>query len=126
MASIDRTDPALAAMESIFGTTARPESPGPSEPPDPENLDGFARMGPGPFASLRIQWAARAVGDGRYVVDETIGENSAPITSDPMTAEAARQFIEARQRDATERYEQLRREMAAPRPPPLPRPVKDD
>lgn len=125
MASIDPSDPALAAMESIFGSTAQPSLSGPSSVDDPNELDGFARMGPGPFASLRIQWTARAVGDGRYVVEETIGENSAPIASDPMSADAARQFIETKQRDALERYEQLRRAMTTPRPPPLPRADED-
>lgn len=112
-------------MESLFGSTAQPSLSGPSAD-DPNELDGFAGMGPGPFASLRIQWTARATGDGRYVVEETIGENSAPITSDPMTADAARRFIETKQREALERYEQLRLAMTAPRPPPLPRAGEED
>ena len=41
------------------------------------------------MASIRFKWTVRLEDNGDYYVDETIGENSAPIVSGPMSREAA-------------------------------------
>jgi hypothetical protein len=45
-------------------------------------------------------------------VDETVGENSAPIVSGPMTAEAAVRMVDDREGEAQRQFAQLRREMS--------------
>jgi hypothetical protein len=50
--------------------------------------------------------------DGEYYVDETIGENSAPITTGPMSADAAIQLVDDREREAQRKFQQLRSEMS--------------
>ena len=49
--------------------------------------------------------------NGDYYVDETIGENSAPIVSGPMSRDAAIQFVDDRESEARRRFEQLKSEM---------------
>ena len=46
-----------------------------------------------------------------YVVDETIGDNSRPITSGPMSAEDAIRFVDEREREARQQFEYLKSEM---------------
>ena len=62
------------------------------------------------MASIRFKWTVR-LENGDYYVDETIGENSAPIVSGPMSREAAIQMVDDRERDARRRFEQLKSEM---------------
>ena len=114
----DPTDHALAAIASILD---RPESH--SEPekavvdekplaPEPAEADGYSRFGPGPMAAIRFKWQVRREPDGEYFVDETIGEHSTPITSGPMSADSAVKFVDDREREARQRFEALRNEMA--------------
>jgi hypothetical protein len=63
------------------------------------------------MASIRFKWTVR-LQNGDYYVDETIGENSAPIASGPMSREAAIQMVDDRESDARRRFEQLRSEMS--------------
>jgi hypothetical protein len=120
----DPTDNALAAIASILD---RPEShrepekptvaehapvvppPIPVSPP-PIEAHGYSRHGPGPMASIRFKWTVR-LENGDYYVDETIGENSAPIVNGPMSREAAVQMVDDRESDARRRFEQLKSEM---------------
>jgi hypothetical protein len=123
----DPTDNALAAIASIL------DNPEPAQPPPlpreaavaekpvadekplaPEQIeaDGYCKVGPGPIASIRFKWTARRAEDGEYYVHETIGESSAPVTSGPMSREAAIRFIDERESDARQRFESLRSEMA--------------
>jgi hypothetical protein len=120
----DPTDHALAAIASILD---RPEShrepeksavaehvsvvppPIPVTPP-PIEAHGYSRHGPGPMAAIRFKWTVR-LDNGDYYVDETIGENSAPIVSGPMSREAAIQMVDDRENDARRRFEQLKSEM---------------
>jgi hypothetical protein len=44
-------------------------------------------------------------------VDETIGENSTPIVSGPMSGDAAVEFVDDRESEARQRFEQLKSEM---------------
>jgi hypothetical protein len=76
----------------------------------PIEAHGYSRVGPGPMAAIRFKWTVR-LDDGDYYVDETIGENSNPVVSGPMTREAAVQMVHDREAEAHRRFEQLKSEM---------------
>ena len=121
----DPTDHALAAIASILDqpeSRREPEKAGVAEQrpvvpppipiaPAPIEAHGYSRHGPGPMASIRFKWTVR-LENGDYYVDETIGENSAPIVKGPMSREAAIQMVDDRESDARRRFEQLKSEMA--------------
>ena len=117
MSQSDPTDHALAAIASILDqpeSFREPEKPAVEEEPvtpDPLVAHGYSKMGPGPMEAIRFKWAVRREDDGRYFVDETIGDNSRPITSGPMSAEDAIRFVDDREREARQRFEQLKSEM---------------
>lgn len=135
MAQSDPTDHALAAIASILdnaeasresrkpavveqGTAVPPPLPvthdplpHPSVAHPPIEAHGYSRIGPGPMAAIRFKWTVR-LDNGDYYVDETIGENSAPIVSGPMSREAAIQMVDDRESDARKRFEQLKSEMS--------------
>jgi hypothetical protein len=120
----DPTDHALAAIASILDqpeSRREPEKAGVAEQrpvapppipiaPAPIEAHGYSRHGPGPMASIRFKWTVR-LENGDYYVDETIGENSAPIVNGPMSREAAIQMVDDRESDARRRFEQLKSEM---------------
>jgi len=125
VAQSDPTDHALAAIASILDqpesrresekTAAAEQRPVVPPPipvaPAPIEAHGYTRHGPGPMASIRFKWTVR-LENGDYYVDETIGENSAPIVSGPMSREAAIQMVDDRESDARRRFDQLKSEMA--------------
>ena len=98
MAQSDPTDHALAAIASILDppesrrepekaavAEQRPVAPPPIPvAPAPIEAHGYSKHGPGPMAAIRFKWTVR-LDNGDYYVDETIGENSAPIVSGPMS-----------------------------------------
>jgi hypothetical protein len=120
----DPTDNVLAAIASIFDQTAHrrePEKPAVEEklaveekPVAPEMVEagGYEKVGPGPIAAIRFKWTVRREAHDKYFVDETIGENSAPVVSGPLTGDAAIRFVDDREREARQRFEQLKNEMA--------------
>ena len=117
MTQSDPTDNALAAIASILD---HPESHrGPDKPaaddtsiaPERGAADGYSRVGPGPMAAIRFKWTVRRADDGYYYVDETIGEDSAPVVTGPMSADAAVKFVDDRESEARQRFEALRSEM---------------
>jgi hypothetical protein len=115
MSQSDPTDHALAAIASMLD---QPETrPDPDKPvvekPAAQSVEahGYSKVGPGPMAAIRLKWTVRQDG-GDYYVDETIGEQSAPIVSGPMTKDAAIQLVDDRESDARRRFEQLKGEMA--------------
>ena len=125
MAQSDPTDHALAAIASILDqpesrrepekaaavAEQRPVAPPPIPmAPPPIEAHGYSKFGPGPMAAIRFRWTVR-LDNGDYYVDETIGENSAPIVSGPMSREAAIQMVDDRESDARRRFEQLKSEM---------------
>ena len=126
MDSSDPTDHALAAIASIRdnaedGAALQPQSEAEKhaiavieeKPLAPEHdPDSYFKVGPGPMASIRFKWTVRRGNDDDYFVDETIGDNSAAITSGPMSREAAVQMVDEREADARRRFEDLRNEMA--------------
>jgi hypothetical protein len=123
----DPTDSALAAIASIRDNpqdSSEPPSHSEAErtalaaieeaslAPEQADPDSYIRIGPGPMASIRFKWSVRRGDDDDYFVDETIGENSAPITSGPMSREAAIKLVDERESEARRRFEDLRSEMA--------------
>lgn len=127
MASSDPTDDALAAIASIRdnveeGAALQPLNVAeqhaiaviedkPLAPEQPDD-DSYFKLGPGPIASIRFKWSVRHGENNDYFVDETIGENSTPVTSGPMSREAAVQLVDDREAEARRRFEDLRNEMA--------------
>jgi hypothetical protein len=125
VAQSDPTDHALAAIASILdqpesrresektaAAEQRPVAPPPIPvAPAPIEAHGYTRHGPGPMASIRFKWTVR-LENGDYYVDETFGENSAPIVFGPMSREAAIQMVDDRESDARRRFDQLKSEMA--------------
>ena len=134
----DPTDHALAAIASILDHPAeapreaekpaaesKPAAPAPMPSPPPLNApppplapamastdgEAYSKLGPGPIAAIRFKWTARREADGDYYVDETIGENSTPIISGPMSGAAAIRFVDDCESDARRRFERLRSEM---------------
>lgn len=112
--------PEFRLAEEILTTApTAPLSPSaPAAPSIPTDADSFAeadnytKFGPGPLAAVRFKWTVRRDDNGDYFVDETIGENSHPLVSGPMTGEAAISFVDDRERDARQRFDALRSEMA--------------
>ena len=92
--------------------TTSPVAPETSSNVDIPQDDAYTKFGPGPLTAVRFKWATRRDDNGDYFVDETIGESSYPLVSGPMTKEAAIKFVDDRERDARQRFEALRSEMA--------------
>ena len=127
MTQSDSTDHALAAIASILdhpetyrrpeksavqARTAEPGAPVVPAPPEPIEADGYSKIGPGPMAAIRFRWTVRREADDEYYVDETIGENSAPVVSGPLAPDAAIRLVDDRASEARERFEQMRSEMS--------------
>jgi hypothetical protein len=113
----DPTDHALAAIASILDqpeTHIEPEKTVVEDTPivpQPLEAEGYYKVGPGPMATIRFKWTVRRENNGEYYVDETIGENSTPIVSGPMARDAAIRFVDERESEARQRFEQLKSEM---------------
>ena len=121
MSQSDPTDNALAAIASILDQPEvhrEPEKPAVEDKPaahqpieaHPIEAHGYSRIGPGPMAAIRFKWTVR-VDNGDFYVDETIGENSNPVVTGPMSREAAIQLVDDRESDARRRFEHLKSEM---------------
>ena len=117
MSQSDPTDHALAAIASILdqpethresGKAAMDEN---SVTPESIDVDGYAKVGPGPMEAIRFKWTVRVGNNDEYYVDETIGENSRPIVNGPMAKDAAVKFVDDRESEARRRFELLKREM---------------
>jgi hypothetical protein len=113
----DPTDSALAAIASILDQPEAHHEPEKAvveeKPVRPELIDGdgYSKAGPGPMAAIRFKWTVRRADNGEYYVDETIGENSTPIASGPLTRDAAIRLVDDRESEARRRFEQLKSEM---------------
>jgi hypothetical protein len=119
---VSQNDPTDHALETIASILDKPETPPEVEKPASEfkpvspavastDGDGYSKLGPGPIAAIRFKWSARRADNDEYFVDETIGESAVPVTSGPMTKEAAIALVDERELDARKRFDQLRREM---------------
>ncbi len=119
MSQSDPTNHALATIASILDQPEAPpevEKPAAELKPVPAAVattggESYSKLGPGPIAALRFKWTARRADNGEYFVDEIIGESSVPVTSGPMTKEAAVALVDERELEARRRFDQLRREM---------------
>jgi len=117
LSSGDPTDTALAAIASIRDQPEphrEPETAPLAEKPiasEPIEAEGYSKTGPGPMAAIRFKWSVRRGDNGEYYVDETIGENSAPVVSGPLTKDAAIALVDERENEARRRFELLRSEM---------------
>jgi hypothetical protein len=121
----DPTDHALAAIASILdkpeslsfadapAAAEKPADKPAVEPTVPVEADGYSKIGPGPLQAIRFKWTVRRDDTGDYFVDETIGDNSVPISSGPMPKEAAVRFVDERESEARQRFEGIKNEMAA-------------
>jgi hypothetical protein len=113
----DPTDSALAAIASILDQPEphrEPDTAAVAEKPiarEPIEADGYSKTGPGPMAAIRFKWSVRRGDKGEYYVDETIGENSAPVVSGPLAKDAAIALVDERENDARRRFESLKSEM---------------
>lgn len=119
----DPTDHALATIASILDQPEAPrvvDAARPAEKPVaeemaptmvPSDADGYFKVGPGPMEAIRFKWTVRRADNGDYFVDETIGDSSATHVSGPMWKDEAVRFVDDREREARQRYEQLRAEM---------------
>ena len=118
MSQSDPTDHALAAIASILDHPESARGPERSAVDDapiaPERsaADGYYKVGPGPMAAIRFKWTVRRQDNGEYYVDETIGENSAPVVTGPMSGDAAVKLVDDLETEARRRFEALRSEMA--------------
>lgn len=124
MSENDPTDHALAAIASILdkpeslsypeaSATEKPAEKPAVEPSAPVEADGYSKTGPGPLQAVRFKWTVRRDDNGDYFVDETIGDNSVPISSGPMPKDAAVRFVDERESEARRRFEGIKREMAS-------------
>lgn len=116
----DPTDHALAAIASILDKPEAPpvpeptpaaERPEPVESSHPIEPDGYSKTGPGPLQAIRFKWTVRRDDKGDYFVDETIGDSSQPISSGPMTGDAAIRLVDEREHEARQRFEGIKRDM---------------
>ncbi|UWU89404.1 hypothetical protein [Bradyrhizobium sp. CB1015] len=80
--------------------------------PEHTDAEGYSKVGPGPMVAIRLKWTVHRGDDGQYYVHETIGEQSAPVVSGPMTSEAAVRFVDTQEDEAQRRFELLRSEIA--------------
>ncbi len=118
MSQSDPTDSALAAIASILDqpeSHREPEVPAAVEDqiaPAQTEFAGYSKIGPGPLPAIRFKWTVRRDDNGDYFVDETIGDNSAPITSGPMSSDAAVRLVDEREDEAQRRFSELRTEMS--------------
>jgi hypothetical protein len=53
--------------------------------PEHADADGYSKVGPGPMVAIRLKWTVHRGDDGQFYVHETIGEQSVPVVSGPMT-----------------------------------------
>ncbi|VIO74613.1 hypothetical protein CI1B_53870 [Bradyrhizobium ivorense] len=106
-------EPGPSEAEPSQPEASEPEQsePEPSpQPVQPIEANGYSKAGPGPMAALRFRWTVREDG-GRYYVDETVGEGSTPLVNGPMDKDAAIKFVDDREAEARQRFEDFRQEM---------------
>ena len=113
----DPTDHALATIASILDQPASPPEAAKTDAGETQDgtearIDGYSKSGPGPMEAIRFKWTVRREDNGQYFVDETIGENSRPVTSGPMSADDAIRFADERASEARLRFEHLKSEMS--------------
>ena len=117
------SEPKPSQPEASEPEQSEPE-PSP-QPVQPIEANGYSKAGPGPMAALRFRWTVREDG-GRYYVDETVGEGSTPLVNGPMDKDAAIKFVDDREAEARQRFEDFRQEMITRTGPAVPAHEDDD
>lgn len=74
--------------------------------------DGYTHIGPATSGAFRFKWTARLQGDGRFVVDETVGSGSVPVSSRPLSKDEVQPYIDERQRRIQGKIDEVKRELA--------------
>jgi hypothetical protein len=101
---LDASEPATIAPASIEPAVI-----------EPAEVDGYTRLGPGPLDAIRFRWTARRDESGQYFVDETIGNHGRAVSSGPMPSHDVIAFINAREKAARDRFDDLKRQMTIDR-----------
>jgi hypothetical protein len=116
---IDPTEVTLATIADILDNAGsshiEPETVVIEEQPDSSaqiEADGYSRVGPGPIMGIRFKWTIRREGDGEFFVDESIGKLSLPVSSGPMSADAAIRFVDDQHLEAHRRFDAIKSEMS--------------
>ena len=118
MSQNDPTDHALAAIASILD---QPEPQNGSRDrtvdgePDIADPEGYCRFGPGPIPAMRFKWTVRRENADDYFVDETIGDQSRPITTGPMSSSEAVRFVDDLHSETERRFQVIKNEMSGHR-----------
>ena len=81
-----RPSPAFSIIRKPTASRRKPRSRSKPAAPEPIEAEGYSKIGPGPMAAIRFRWTVRREANDEYYVDETIGENSAPVVSGPLAA----------------------------------------
>jgi hypothetical protein len=110
-------EPVAAPDPSELETSSTDVPPSPAAGNEPvaapeTDIEHYEKVGPGPIDAIRFRWTARRDDVGNYYVDETIGPHSRPLTTGPMPKSDVISFIDARARDAEQRFKALKSEMA--------------
>lgn len=74
--------------------------------------NGYTHIGPATSGAFRFKWTARLQGDGRFIVDETVGSGSVAVSSRPLLKDEVRPYIDERQRRIQAKVDEVRRELA--------------
>lgn len=110
--TVTETETEMAAVDEHAIADQHPEVEEQPLVPEPADADGYSKVGPGPMVAIRLKWTVHRGDDGQYYVHETIGEQSTPVISGPMTSEAAVHFVDEHEDEAHRRFEELRSEIA--------------
>ncbi|MCK1710347.1 MULTISPECIES: hypothetical protein [unclassified Bradyrhizobium] len=110
--TVTETETEMAAVDEHAIADEHPEVEEQPLVPEPADADGYSKVGPGPMVAIRLKWTVHRGDDGQYYVHETIGEQSTPVISGPMTSEAAVHFVDEHEDEAHRRFEELRSEIA--------------
>ncbi|WP_298379848.1 hypothetical protein [uncultured Bradyrhizobium sp.] len=106
---VEQSEPSETELSEPEPSVPEPE---PIQPPQPIEANGYSKSGPGPMAALRFHWTVRE-DDGRYYVDETVGEGATPLVNGPMDRDAAIKFVDDREAEARQRFEQFKHEIVS-------------
>ena len=74
--------------------------------------DGYTHIGAATSGAFRFKWTARQQGDGRFIVEETIGSGSVAVRSPSMLKGDVLSWIEERQHRIQAKIDDVKRELA--------------
>ena len=74
--------------------------------------DGYTHIGAATSGAFRFKWTARQQGDGRFIVEETIGSGNVAVRSPLLLRADVLAWIEERQHRIQAKVEEVKRELA--------------